>query len=135
MEIIVEILTLIVCVLLILVVLVQDSKGGGLSSSFGASNQILGVRKTTDFLEKATWFLAIGLLILSLGSAAFIKSGVQTGSENSSSISKQRADTKTVPGPGQEQQQQAPPQTPPANNAPQTAPAPTSNGSTANQHS
>lgn len=62
----ISILTLIVCILLILVVLVQNSKGGGLASNFSSSNQIMGVRKTADFLEKATWTLAVALLILSL---------------------------------------------------------------------
>jgi preprotein translocase subunit SecG len=57
----ISILLIIVCILLILIVLVQNSKGGGLASSFASSNQIMGVRKTTDFLEKATWTLA-GLL-------------------------------------------------------------------------
>ncbi|MCL1822311.1 MAG: preprotein translocase subunit SecG, partial [Prolixibacteraceae bacterium] len=52
----------IVCILLILIVLVQNSKGGGLASNFQSSNQVMGVRKTTDFLEKATWTLA-GLLL------------------------------------------------------------------------
>ncbi|MBP3420398.1 MAG: preprotein translocase subunit SecG [Marinifilaceae bacterium] len=47
------------CILLILIVLVQNPKGGGLSSTFAGSNQILGVKKTNDFLEKATWTLAI----------------------------------------------------------------------------
>ena len=62
----------IVCVLLVLLVLVQNSKGGGLSSSFSSSNQVMGVRRTTDFLEKATWFLAIALVVLSIGSTAFL---------------------------------------------------------------
>lgn len=53
-------------VLLILIVLVQNSKGGGLASNFSSNNQILGVRKTTDFLEKATWTLAITVLAVSL---------------------------------------------------------------------
>lgn len=56
---------ILVSILLILIVLVQNSKGGGLASNFSASNQIMGVRKTTDFLEKATWSLAGGLLVLS----------------------------------------------------------------------
>ncbi len=60
------ILLIIICALLILIVLVQNSKGGGLASNFSASNQYMGVRKTTDFLEKATWTLAAGLLLLSL---------------------------------------------------------------------
>lgn len=63
---------LIVCVLLILVVVVQNSKGGGLASNFSSSNQIMGVRKTADFLEKATWTLAIALLVLSLLTAVII---------------------------------------------------------------
>lgn len=64
--ILVSVLILITCILLVLVVLVQNSKGGGLSSTFAGSNQIMGVRKTADFLEKATWSLAIALLVLSL---------------------------------------------------------------------
>ncbi|MBR1792234.1 MAG: preprotein translocase subunit SecG [Bacteroidales bacterium] len=60
------ILILIVCVLLAVVVLVQNSKGGGLAANFSAPNQILGVRRTTDFLEKATWWLAAILIVLSL---------------------------------------------------------------------
>ena len=60
------ILILIVCILLTLIVLVQNSKGGGLASNFSSSNQYMGVRKTTDFLEKATWTLAAALLLFSL---------------------------------------------------------------------
>jgi preprotein translocase subunit SecG len=48
----VSVLILIACVLLSLVVLVQNSKGGGLASNFSSSNQFMGVRKTADFLEK-----------------------------------------------------------------------------------
>jgi len=66
------VLLFIVCILLILIVLVQNSKGGGLASNFQSSNQIMGVRKTTDFLEKATWVLAAALLVLSIGGTAFI---------------------------------------------------------------
>jgi preprotein translocase subunit SecG len=68
-EILLESLILIGSILLILVILIQDSKGGGLTSSFGGSNQILGVRRTTDFLEKATWVLAISIMALCLASA------------------------------------------------------------------
>ena len=92
MEIILQILTIIACVLLILVVLIQDSKGGGLSSSFGGSNQILGVRRTTDFLEKATWVLAIALLVLSLAS-----SYVGTSSSAAQSSTKDKAADMSVP--------------------------------------
>lgn len=64
--ILVSVLILITCSLLILVVLVQNSKGGGLAANFSGSNQYMGVRKTADFLEKATWTLAVILLLLSL---------------------------------------------------------------------
>ncbi len=70
---------ILVCILLIIVVLIQNSKGGGLSSQFAGSNQIMGVRRTADFLEKATYSLAIALLVLSLLSSANInKSGTTT---------------------------------------------------------
>ena len=65
----------IVCILLILIVLVQNSKGGGLASNFQSSNQVMGVRKTTDFLEKATWTLAGLLLFFSILGTAFIPRG------------------------------------------------------------
>ncbi len=68
----VSVLVLITCILLILIVLVQNSKGGGLASNFSSNNQIMGVRKTTDFLEKSTWTLAIVLLLLSLTSTFVI---------------------------------------------------------------
>jgi preprotein translocase subunit SecG len=62
----------IVCVLLILIVLVQNSKGGGLAAGFSSSNQIMGVRRTTDFLEKATWTLAGILLFLCLAASVAV---------------------------------------------------------------
>ncbi|WP_088653395.1 preprotein translocase subunit SecG [Geofilum rhodophaeum] len=61
----VSVLVILASILLILIVLVQNSKGGGLASNFASSNQVMGVRKTTDFLEKATWTLAGALLVLS----------------------------------------------------------------------
>ncbi len=66
MQAVLTIAIIIVCVLLILVVLVQNSKGGGISSNFSAANQIMGARRGTDFIEKATWTLAILLLVFSL---------------------------------------------------------------------
>lgn len=60
------VLTIIASLLLIGIVLIQKSKGGGLSSTFAGSNQIMGVRRTNDFVEKATWYLAgfIGLVAI-----------------------------------------------------------------------
>ncbi len=61
-----SVIVMIVCALLILIVLVQNSKGGGLASNFQSSNQFMGVRKTTDFLEKSTWTLAVALMVFSV---------------------------------------------------------------------
>jgi preprotein translocase subunit SecG len=70
--ILISVLILVACVLLGLIVLVQNPKGGGLVSNFSSSNQFMGVRKTADFLEKATWTLAVALLVLSLTSILII---------------------------------------------------------------
>jgi len=78
----ITVLLFIVCFLLILIVLVQNSKGGGLASNFQSSNQIMGVRKTTDFLEKATWVLAGALLVLSIGGTAFIPRDAKAGAQS-----------------------------------------------------
>lgn len=72
MYVFISILILIASILLILIVLIQNSKGGGLASGFSSSNQIMGVRKTTDFLEKATWSLAGTLVVLCIVITAFI---------------------------------------------------------------
>lgn len=78
----ITVLLFITCILLILIVLVQNSKGGGLASNFQASNQMMGVRKTTDFLEKATWVLAGALLFLSIMGSAFIPRGAESGDQS-----------------------------------------------------
>ncbi len=83
----ITVLIFIVCILLVLIVLVQNSKGGGLASNFQASAQIMGVRKTADFLEKTTWALAAALLLLSVMGSAFIPRG--TAGVNSSIIQDQ----------------------------------------------
>ncbi len=72
MYVVISILILIVSVLMALIVLVQNSKGGGLASNFASSNQFMGVRQTADFLEKATWTMAIALLVLSLAASVAI---------------------------------------------------------------
>lgn len=80
----ISVLILIVSFLMMLVVLVQNSKGGGLASNFSSHNQILGVRQTTDFLEKTTWTLAVLLVVFCLASSVTIpKNGVQGVSQES----------------------------------------------------
>jgi len=91
---VVVILILIVSVLLGLIVLVQNSKGGGLVSNFGGANQMMGVRQTTDFLEKATWTIGGVLVVLCLVSAIFIPRGSKDGAEESQI---EKAEAKTLP--------------------------------------
>ncbi|MFV0418288.1 MAG: preprotein translocase subunit SecG [Dysgonomonas sp.] len=62
----ITVLIVIAAIALVLIVLVQNSKGGGLSSGFSSSNAIMGVRKTTDFVEKATWGLAGFIMVMSI---------------------------------------------------------------------
>ena len=62
------ILASISAVLLILAVLIQNPKGGVIAANFSAANQIAGVKKTNEFIEKATWTLAIAMFVLALGS-------------------------------------------------------------------
>lgn len=69
---VIVILMVITAVLMCFIVLIQESKGGGLASGFASSNQIMGVRKTTDFIEKATWTLAIALVVFSVASSYFV---------------------------------------------------------------
>ena len=63
---ILAVLALVGSILITLVVLLQNSKGGGLASNFTAGNQTFGVRQTTDILEKITWGLAIFILVVSI---------------------------------------------------------------------
>ena len=68
------ILMVIAALLMCFIVLIQNSKGGGLASGFSSSNAIMGVRKTTDFLEKATWGLAIFMVVMSIATAYVVPS-------------------------------------------------------------
>lgn len=72
MHILITALIIVASVLLILIVLVQNPKGGGFASNFSSSTQMMGVKKTADFLEKATWTLAISLVVLSVLSSITI---------------------------------------------------------------
>lgn len=104
------VLITIVCFLLIIVIMVQNPKGGGLSSTFGSSSTLGGVQKTTDFLDKSTWVLSTALIALILLSSL---SFTGTLSDNGSKIIKEnttevpKAATPAAP-------KQAQPVTPPA---------------------
>ena len=70
------------CVLLMLVVLIQNPKGGGIDSTFGgqSANQMFGAAKSTDFIEKLTWGLAAALFILCIITAVIVSGGSAGGS-------------------------------------------------------
>ena len=68
------ILVVIASIFMCLIVLIQESKGGGLASGFASGNQVMGVRKTTDVIEKITWGLAATMVICSVLSVYFIPS-------------------------------------------------------------
>lgn len=84
-----SVLTVVIVILslaMIALVLMQKSKGGGLASNFASGNQILGVRKTTEAVEKVTWILVAIIVVLCVASSAVSKSGVATNSEISDQV-------------------------------------------------
>lgn len=98
------ILIVIAAILMIGIVLIQESKGGGLASNFSSSNQIMGVRKTTDFVEKATWGLAIAMVVFSV----FCAYVAPTASTDESVIERSASDpnSNALPNFGASQQKQ-----------------------------
>ena len=124
------ILILLVSALMIGIVLIQESKGGGLASNFASYNQIGGVRKTTDVIEKATWTLAALMVIISIGCAYCVPQSSQDSSvmEN---IENPTTNPNNLPGFGASQTKEAAPAAgnnapaaqAPAAEAPATAPA------------
>jgi preprotein translocase subunit SecG len=90
----ITVLIIITCILLVLVVLIQNSKGGGLASGFASSTQVMGVRKTGDFLEKLTWGLAFALIAFSLVSNFALPNA---DSKTSNSVIQEQIDAATAP--------------------------------------
>jgi preprotein translocase subunit SecG len=122
----VSVVVIIACVLEVMIVLVQNSKGGGLAANFTSAGQSMGIRKTADFLEKATWTLAASILILCVVATATIPRGTATGRSRIENSIQNAVDpnaiptlptavpneTQTVPQGGQQQPQQLPEQQP-----------------------
>lgn len=108
-----SILIILGSIIMILIVLAQNSKGGGLSSTFGGSNQIAGVQQTNKFLDKATWGIAIALLIFSITASMSIPRPDQ---DRESATAKQlnelyQTDNPTILSPEQVQQNPEQPNT------------------------
>lgn len=93
------ILAIIIAILLILIVLMQNSKGGGLSSQFGGggAQQIIGVKKTTDLLEKATWIFIVALIVFSLASSLTLNEGSRQVSNPNIDAAQQSLPSTTIP--------------------------------------
>ena len=103
--------------LMIGIVLIQESKGGGLASNFSSSNAIMGVRKTTDFVEKATWGFAASLVVFSIICAHLAPvSSTETSVMEKAATETQTTNPNTTPGFGASQQA-------PATDAKQATPA------------
>jgi len=82
-------ISVIIAILLIFVILLQASKGGGLAGSFGGSGQfgtVFGTRRTADFLSKFTWWLGGSLMVLAIIVNLFFLSGQSTGKQKESII-------------------------------------------------
>ncbi|MDX5348189.1 MAG: preprotein translocase subunit SecG [Hymenobacteraceae bacterium] len=97
-----------VCVLLVLVILAQNPKGGGLSSQCGggSTSNLMGVKRTGDLLEKLTWGLAIALMVFSLSSHIMLSSDDMEAERRSINEERARQDNTVVtPAPALPQQQ------------------------------
>lgn len=92
-------------ILMVGIVLIQESKGGGLASNFSSSNAIMGVRKTTDVIEKATWGLAIVMVVLSVACAYVAPKAISEQSVlEKTATETQTTNPNTTPGFGASQQ-------------------------------
>ena len=118
------VLIVLAALLMIGIVLIQESKGGGLAADFASSNSIMGVRKTTDVIEKATWTLAAAMVILSVLCAyvAPTASSSQSVLENVAT-EQQQTNPNNLPGFGASQTKQDAPAAQEAAPAKEAAPA------------
>lgn len=74
---ILSVFIILICVLLTLVVLIQNSKGGGIASNFASNTQVVGVKKQAEYIEKVTWALVISLMVLCVGAGVGNKGAVE----------------------------------------------------------
>ena len=96
MDILIAIVLILASILLIAVVMVQNSKGGGLDQSFGVTNQLGGAAQSTETIEKVTWYLAGGIAALCLISVIFLSNG-SSGSGNTNTGIESGASTTEMP--------------------------------------
>jgi preprotein translocase subunit SecG len=93
-----SIIIILVCILLTLVVLIQNPKGGGIAANFAAPSQIMGVKRSSDVVEKATWILAVVLIVFSLASN-FVRPSADTEGDTPESRIKDQIENTAAPAP------------------------------------
>lgn len=96
-----SILIALIAVVLVFIVTIQNSKGGGLASGFASSNQFMGVRKTTDLLEKVTWGLAVAMIVLCIVAVRWAPKEQQSHAPES--VITDYVDQATIPVPAEAQ--------------------------------
>ena len=89
-------LIVLVCALMILIVLVQKPKGGGVNAAF-APTQLMGVQRTTDLVEKITWGLTVALFVLVVGSSFMTPSQTQNTTDGDKSLIQEQIDNTAAP--------------------------------------
>ena len=92
------VLIVLIALLMIFIVLIQKSRGGGLASNFSSSNAIMGVRKTTDVVEKLTWGLAAAMVIISVACAYVAPTAVGESSVMENSATTEQTALPAMPG-------------------------------------
>lgn len=108
---------------LVFMVLIQNPKGGGLNANVGGlTNNFMGVKQTTDVLEKGTWIFAGVIAILAITSTVFLKGGSSSDADKGL-LNKVNTSTTTAPAQTAPVQQAAPAQAAPAQTAPAASPA------------
>lgn len=107
-----SILIIIVCALLVLIVLIQNPKGGGIASNFMSTNQFIGARQQVELIEQITWGFVGGLVVLCIAFAALVGTGTKQ-TENTESIVGKSEMPNTAPIPAQPQPAQQQPIQPP----------------------
>ncbi len=96
MYIFLSILIVLISIVLVFVVTIQNSKGGGLAAGFSSTNNVMGVRRTTDLIEKITWGLAIAVAVIAI---LAVKWAPRTVSNEPKSVIVDYVDQATIPAP------------------------------------
>ena len=109
-----SILIIIVCALLVLIVLIQNPKGGGIASNFMSTSQFIGAKQQVELIEQITWGFVGGLVVLCIAYAAIVGNGNKQVAAKESIVGKSEMPMPGATAPSVPAQQQAPAQQQPA---------------------